>query len=75
MRVYLDNCSFNRPYVEQTMLKIRLETQAKLDIQKQISDGKIELVWSLDKGILDKKIKEINVINPVDFAFLAEGKI
>ena len=144
VRVYLDNCCFNRPYDEQVMLKIRLETQAKLDIQKLISDGKIELVWSFvlsyenamnpfvekririaewrkiasvdcgltdeiskksaelmklglrvndsfhvacaiftnadyfittDKGILNKGIGEIKVINPVDFVFLTEGSI
>ena len=142
MRVYLDICCYNRPYDEQTLLKIRLETQSKINIQKLVLDGKIELVWSFilsyensmnpfvekrmqitewckmaivdcdlieeiskkseelmkrglrlkdslhlacaifsnadyfittDKGILNKKISEINVINPVDFIFLMEG--
>lgn len=30
MRVYLDNCSFNRPFDDQTQIKISLETEAKL---------------------------------------------
>ena len=33
MRVYLDNCCFNRPFDDQSQLRIRLETEAKLDIQ------------------------------------------
>lgn len=33
MRIYLDNCSYNRPYDNQSQMKIYLETQAKLHIQ------------------------------------------
>ena len=33
MRVYLDNCCYNRPFDEQTQLKVRLETEAKLRVQ------------------------------------------
>ena len=32
MRVYLDNCCYNRPFDEQTQLKVRLETEAKMEI-------------------------------------------
>jgi predicted nucleic acid-binding protein len=46
MRVYLDNCCFNRPYDDQTQLKIKLETEAKLHIQQKILSGEYELVWS-----------------------------
>ena len=46
MRVYLDNCCFNRPFDDQTLLTIRLETEAKLQIQNNIRDGKISLAWS-----------------------------
>ena len=46
MRVYLDNCCFNRPYDEQTLLKVRLETQSKMSIQQSVLDGKLELIWS-----------------------------
>lgn len=45
-RIYLDNCSFNRPFDDQSQIRIKLETEAKLSIQKQINDGKLELVWS-----------------------------
>lgn len=46
MRVYLDNCSYNRPYDDQTQMRIHLETQAKLHIQDMIRQKKIELVTS-----------------------------
>lgn len=46
MRVYLDNCSYNRPYDDQSQMRIHLETQAKLHIQDMIRQKQIELVTS-----------------------------
>lgn len=46
MRVYLDNCCYNRPYDDQTSTTISLETQAKLKIQELIKKQKIELATS-----------------------------
>lgn len=46
MKVYLDNCCFNRPYDDQTQIRISLETQAKLYIQDLIRKGQIDLVAS-----------------------------
>lgn len=46
MRVYLDNCSMNRPFDSQRQLRIRLETEAKLAIQQHIRAGHIESAWS-----------------------------
>lgn len=46
MRVYLDNCSYNRPYDDQTQIRIHLETEAKLHIQDMIKDNRLELVTS-----------------------------
>ena len=46
MRLYLDNCCFNRPYDDQSQLKIHLETEAKIFIQQNIMDGICELAWS-----------------------------
>lgn len=46
MRVYLDNCCFNRPYDDQNSIKIFMETEAKLFIQNEIRNKNIELVWS-----------------------------
>ena len=46
IRVYLDNCCFNRPYDNQNNLLILLETEAKLFVQDLILKEKLELVWS-----------------------------
>lgn len=46
LRVYLDNCCYNRPFDDQGQLSIQLETQAKLWIQALIKDGKVDLVVS-----------------------------
>ena len=55
MRIYLDNCCFNRPFDDQSQLSVRLETEAVLFIQQTIKDTKVELVWS---SILDFEIKK-----------------
>ncbi len=55
MRVYLDNCCYNRPFDDQTQLKVRLETEAKLFVQELMRSKAIEYVWSdmLNKEALD----------------------
>ena len=42
-RLYLDNCSFNRPYGDQSVLKNYLESEAKTYIQKEILNETYEL--------------------------------
>ena len=46
LKLYLDNCCFNRPFDDQSQLLVRLETEAKLFIQASIKDATFELVWS-----------------------------
>ena len=46
VRLYLDNCCFNRPYDDQSFLKNYLESEAKIFIQKEILQKKYELAWS-----------------------------
>ena len=46
MKVYLDNCSYNRPFDNQSQMRIYLETQAKLHIQRLIHDGGLLLAVS-----------------------------
>lgn len=46
MRIYLDNCCYNRPYDDQSQIRISLETQAKLYIQDMVKRGQLELVTS-----------------------------
>ena len=45
-RVYLDNCCYNRPYDDQSQLRISLESQAKLHVQEMIRENKLELAAS-----------------------------
>jgi len=45
-KIYLDNCSYNRPFDNQTQMRIRMETEAKLYIQAGIRKGKYSLCWS-----------------------------
>lgn len=59
MKVYLDNCCFNRPFDDQNQIRIRIETEAKLHIQLKIEEGVIQLIWSY---ILDYE----NVANPFE---------
>lgn len=46
MRIYLDNCCFNRPFDDQSQIRIRLEAEAKLKIQEEIRSGHVQLAWS-----------------------------
>jgi len=59
LKIYLDNCCFNRPFDDQSQIRIRLETEAKLYIQEKIVKGEIQLVWSY---VLDYE----NVFNPYE---------
>ena len=46
MKIYLDNCMFNRPFDNQTHLRVRIETESKLYVQEKIKLGDLALVWS-----------------------------
>ena len=59
MRIYMDNCCFNRPFDGQSQTRVRLETEAKLRIQERVVAGEIELAWSY---ILDFE----NAANPFE---------
>lgn len=59
MRMYLDNCCFNRPFDNQDSLTVRLETEAKLHIQGMVKAGTLALGWSY---VLDYE----NAANPYE---------
>jgi len=46
IKLYLDTCSYNRPFDNQNQLKIQFESSAKLYIQNEIRKGTYELIWS-----------------------------
>ena len=59
MKIYLDNCCFNRPFDDQRQLRIKLESEAKLFLQEKVLNKEYALVWSY---ILDFE----NEANPFD---------
>lgn len=59
IRIYLDNCCFNRPFDDQTQIRIHIETEAKLYLQSEIEKGNLLLAWSY---ILDYE----NAANPFE---------
>jgi len=46
MKIYLDNCCYNRPFDDQTQIRVFLEAQAKIYIQTLVIDKKVELTYS-----------------------------
>lgn len=66
MKIYMDNCCFNRPFDDQSQLRIKLESEAKLKIQDDIRAGRIQLVWSYildvenDNNPFDERRNQIN---------------
>ncbi len=42
----MDNCCFNRPFDDQSNIRVKVETEAKLYIQEKIINKEIELAWS-----------------------------
>jgi len=46
IKVYMDNCCYNRPFDDRRVATIRDETYAKMYIQSLITLGSIDLVYS-----------------------------
>jgi len=67
MRIYLDNCVFNRPFDDQSHLRVRLEPEAKLYIQSRIKQA--DCFLSTDDKLLKRLpgISQIAAMNPINF--------
>ena len=65
LKLYLDNCTFNRPFDNQDYLTISLETQAKLLIQDRIKEKTYNLVWSYMSDIENEDNIEIERIESI----------
>lgn len=78
MKIYLVNCCYNRPFDDQSQIRIHLETQAKLYIQDKIKEGIYHLVWSyiLDyengKNPYEEKRLAISPWRAIASSFIAE---
>jgi predicted nucleic acid-binding protein len=67
-RIYLDNCCFNRPYDDQAYLTIRLESEAKDALHLACAvTANCDYFLTTDKGILNKRVDAVTIINPIDF--------
>lgn len=45
MRVYLDNCCYNRPFDPQDQLRVAIETSAKMRVQALMRSGQDYTEW------------------------------
>jgi hypothetical protein len=72
LRVYLDNCCYNRPFDNQNQRSVQLETQAKLWIQDLIKDA--DYFITTDKRVLKYQSKRIKTLNPIEFLRIWEGQ-
>ena len=66
MRIYLDNCCYNRPFNEPSQVRIVNEANAKMAIQRAIANGKLDLVisyilYSENKRGPNKMAKDYNL--------------
>ena len=57
IKVYLDNCTYNRPFDDQTQIMVSLETEAKQHIQRLIIEKKIDLAYSFINRFENSKSK------------------
>ena len=70
MKIYLDNCCYNRPYDDQRQLRIFLETQAKLHIQYLVIQKKIKLVCSFILRFENSENPDISTRNSIAHFFV-----
>ena len=77
LRIYFDNCCYNRPYDDQSQIRISLEAQAKIFIQNAVRYGKIELATSYILAYennknphVDNRISISNFINDFTSVFI-----
>lgn len=66
MRIYLDNCCFNRPYDDQSSFRVLLETQAKLYVQEKVRQGLYDLVCSYMLEYENSKNKDVMKRNSIE---------
>ena len=66
LKIYLDNCCYNRPFDTIRNVEIDMEIVSKLAIQSMIISGSIDLVWSYvltyENSINPKRINKENII-------------
>ena len=64
-RVYLDNCAYNRPFDDQTHIKIALETEAKRHIQLDYTEWSRKHYEDVDLHEFNMRAVAYDRTNPV----------
>ncbi|MBQ4431249.1 MAG: hypothetical protein II877_07070 [Synergistaceae bacterium] len=66
MRIYPDNCCFNRPHDVQSSFRVSLEAQAKLYMQEKARQGLYDLVCSYMLEYENSKNKDVMKRNSIE---------
>ena len=69
IKIYLDNCAYNRPFDDQSQIRIALETDAKRYIQQLIVEKKVDLVHSFINRFENSKNKRLLNKNSINDFF------
>ena len=81
LKIYLDNCCYNRPFDDLSQAKIREEATAKMFIQSLVKYGSLSLVFSYmslteinDSPFESSKQQIMDFINDYSDCYVTESK-
>jgi len=75
MKIYLDNCCYNRPFDDQSDIIIRLETEPKLFIQQKVKEKANKLMASLGLKQMDAAHIACAIEKRADYFITTDRKI
>lgn len=83
MKIYLDNCCYNRPFDDQTQERIHLESEAILTILKRGEIGIYQIIGSdilrleierMSDGVKKQRVKELYQVASMSISYSEEIK-
>lgn len=83
MKIYLDNCCYNRPFGDQTQERIHLESEAILTILKRGEIGVYQIIGSdilrleierMSDGVKKQRVKELYQVASMSISYSEEIK-
>lgn len=83
MKIYLDNCCYNRPFDHQTQERIHLESEAILTILKRGEIGVYQIIGSdilrleierMSDGVKKQRVKELYQVASMSISYSEEIK-
>ena len=72
LRIYLDNCCYNRPFDPPSNPTVIFESSAKMLIQTLIINHQLALASSYVVYEVKYRPDQVTIINPVDFIRILE---